>query len=90
MGNAKLLKKYALVDPTHLLESHGWHSIPVTHGAYTAWRNPKVPATLFVYPDGAWHLVNKLRSVVNSGHDIETLIAWLTGDVKPIEHIGSE
>jgi hypothetical protein len=83
MRNAKLLKKYALVDPTHVLESHGWHANSVEHAAYTAWQHAGIPATLYLYPTGEWHLVNKLRTVLNSGHDVETLIAWLTGDVKP-------
>jgi hypothetical protein len=90
MGNAKLLKKYAFVDPTHILESHGWNLIPSSHTAFTMWENPKVSGVLFLYEGGEWHLVDRNRTVVNGGHNLDTMIAWLTGDVKPVEHIGSK
>jgi hypothetical protein len=89
MGNAKLLKRYATINLKHILENHGWQSVPSEHITFTMWRNPKKPGhTLFLYEDGEWHLLNRHRTVVNSGSDTDTLISWLTGDVKPVDHLG--
>jgi hypothetical protein len=79
VGDAKLLKKYALTDPTHVLKSHGWSGVSTKYN-YTMWRNAKFPAaTLFVYSTGEWHLVGKLRKVLFSGNDVDSMIAWVTG-----------
>ena len=90
MANAKLLKKFAFVDPIYALKSHGYHHVPSNHESFTMWRNLEKPGTLFLYDSGEWHVVDRSRTVLSNGYNTETLIAWLTGNEKPLEHMGSK
>ena len=85
-----MLKKFAFINAGELLVSHEWEQIPSEHTVFTMWHKPESKYTLFVYNNGEWHLNDKNRNVIRSGDDFETLVALVTGDVKPIEHMGSK
>ena len=91
MAKALFLRKGAMdeiVDPYGLLRDHGWETVPGEHPGFMIWRKLGQPGRIFLYESGRWQLIDNTRHVLENGPDIESLEVYLTGNVKPLEHMG--
>jgi hypothetical protein len=92
MSKALFLRKGAMdniIDPHKLMGDYGWEQLPQeSFHNFTMFRKPGKPGRMFIYNGGLWQLLDNSRKIVDQGPDAESLQVFLSGDRKPIEHMG--
>jgi len=89
MAKAWFLHKGAMDrDADILLMEHGWDRI-ASPDEFSMWRKQGDTGKMFVYPDGSWQFLSNLRRILAEGSDSESLKIYVSGQAKPIEHMGN-